>query len=63
MLSTAELGSVFNRAKFPRPRQEPANMHSKNPKPPSFKDKCVDALLISVVLISLSGVVYSLWHQ
>jgi len=35
-------------------------MPFKNLTPASLKTKCVDALLISLVLISLSGLVYSL---
>jgi hypothetical protein len=42
---------------------ERTNMHSKNFIPGSLKEKCVDALLISMVLISISGLVYSLWQQ
>jgi hypothetical protein len=30
--------------------------------PVSVKDKCLDALLLCMVLISLSGLIYSLLH-
>jgi len=39
------------------------NMPLKIKIPESRKEKCVDALLIFMVLISVSGLVYSLWHS
>lgn len=31
--------------------------------PESPKEMCVDALLVFMVLISMSGLIYSLWHS
>ena len=38
-------------------------MSVKTQTPGSLKDRCVDAFLVLVVLVSMSGLVYSLLHQ
>jgi hypothetical protein len=44
-------------------RPENIDMFANFRMPVSLKDKCVDALLLAMVLISVTGLIYALWYR